>query len=192
VLTLTPPTAPEPASISASWSAVSGALDYELSWRTAPTGEFTVTTQAGTSATISTGGRAAMKVRARKNEGYSDYDTALLPPALTRLVVAGTPGGLAVEWSGSDAVQIFTGTTDVFADATLAASPSVAGGVTVSIAAGTYFVWARAVSAKGAVGEELGPVEAIAEDPASGGSTGGEGGDGGESGDGGGGQSGEG
>jgi hypothetical protein len=179
VLTLTPPTAPLPATIAASWTAVSGALDYELLWRITPTGEFTSTTQAGTSATISTGARAEMKVRARREEGFSEYDVAGFPPLLTRFVVAGAPGGLIVEHSGSDAAQIFAGATDVFADATLASSPTAAGGTMVSLAAGTWFVWARAVGAKGAVGAELGPIEAIAEDPASGGSTGSDAGGGG-------------
>jgi hypothetical protein len=179
VLTLTPPSAPAPTSIAASWSAVSGALDYELSWRGPAGGEFTVTTQAGTSATISTGGRAEMKVRARKATGFGGYDVAAFPPDLTRLVAAGAPGGLAVEWAGAETVQIFTGTTDVFADATLGFTSTVSGGVTISLSAGPYFVWARAIGDGGAVGAELGPIEATADDPATGGGVGSEAGGGG-------------
>ena len=171
VLTLTPPSAPEPASIAASWTAVSGALDYELSWRITPTGEFTATTQAGTTATITTGGRAEMKVRARKADGYSEFDVASFPPVLERLVVAGATGALSVEWSGATAVQIFTGATDVFASATLAASPT-GNSASVSLAPGTYYVWARAIGDGGAVGPERGPVAATVDDFASGGADG--------------------
>ena len=171
VLTLTAPSAPEPTSIDASWSAVSGALDYELSWRGPAGGDFTVTTQAGTTATISTGTRAEMKVRARKTSGFGGYDVAAFPAALERLVVAGATGALAVEWSGATAVQVFTGATDAFASATLAASPT-GSNASVSLAPGTYYVWARAIGDGGAVGPERGPVAATVDDFASGGADG--------------------
>lgn len=178
VLTLTPPTAPNPSSIDASWTAVSGALDYELLWRITPGAAFTTTTQAGTSATISTGGRAEMKVRARKAVGYGEYDVAPFPAVLERFVVAGAPGGFTVEWTGPPKLQVFTNSSDDFATAT--AQPVLTGGTGgVSIAAGTYYVWARGVEAKGAVGPESAVLTVIAEDPASGGSTGSEAGGGG-------------
>lgn len=175
-LTLTAPSAPVPASVAASWTAVSGALDYELSWRLPAGGEFTATGQAGTSATITTGDRAEMKVRARKASGFSEFDAALFPPQLERFVVAGAPGGLAIEFTGSSSIQVFTSAGTVFSAATLAGTLSGGSG-TVSLVTATYNVWGRAIGAKGAVGLEIGPILATASDPATGGaeSGGGEG-----------------
>lgn len=173
VLTLTPPTAPVPTSIDAGWSAVTGALDYELGWRIGGSGEYTLTTQAGTSATIATGARAEMKVRARGALDWSDYAVAEFPPAVARLVVVGAPGGIHIEWSGPATVQVFTSAGTDFAASTLLGTPS--GGVAdLSLSAGTYSVWARGVGAAGAVGAETDLVTVVAADPASGGSTGGE------------------
>lgn len=172
VLTLTAPTAPEPSSIAAGWTAVTGAAGYELEWRGPAGGAFTVTAQAGTSATISTGGRAEMRVRADRGDGeFSAYDSAPFPADLTRFVTSGAAGGATVEFSGADAAQVFANSTDDFATSTLAGTLS--GGVgLVSLAAGDWYLWARPVSAKGAVGAEVGSILVTAEDPATGGSIG--------------------
>ena len=176
-LTLTPPSAPYPTSIDASWTAVTAAVGYELDWRTDPTGAFTSTSQAGTSATIATGARAGMRVRADKGDGeFSAYDVALMPDALSRFVASGEAGGIRVEWTGTATAQVFQNTTADFATATLLAAPT-GGTASLSLSAGAYYVWARAVSDKGAVGPEVGPIAVTAQDLASSGSvgTGGEG-----------------
>lgn len=171
-LTLTPPGAPVPSSIDASWTAVTGAAGYQLEWRGPAGGAFTVTSQAGTSATISTGGRAEMRVRADKGDGeWSTYGAALFPAALTRFVAAGAPGGATVEFSGAASVQVFANSIDDLAGSTLAGTLSSSPAL-VSLSAGTWYLWARPIGDGGAVGAEVGSIIVIAEDASSGGSIG--------------------
>lgn len=165
VLTITPPTAPVPASIATSWTAVAAAASYTLAWR-APGGEWTDTTQAGTTATIATGGRAAFRVRAVRADGaVSNWRDAAFPPELVVWQVIPISGvGFSVTWQGGGAVQVFAGATDVFTAATLRSqTPVTDGRVDVSAAAGALFVWLRRVSAEGVVGAAVGPVEIVSQ-----------------------------
>lgn len=168
-ITVTPPTAPVPSSIGVAWSAVPGATGYHLDWRGPGGGAFTVTSQAGTSATISTAGRAEFRVRAVGGDADSSlYDSALFPPPVPWFVVRGATGGIACEFSGVPAVQVFRASTGTaFASSTYLGTLSAAG--SLSLSAGTYDVWARAVSAEGVVGPETGANTVTVADDISGG-----------------------
>jgi hypothetical protein len=165
-ITVTPPTAPAPATVAASWTVVSGALDYRLDWILPGADTWNETTHASTSATISTGGRASFRVRARTAGGVSDWDLAPFPAALRKVSATGIANGVRVSWNADTtaaSVQVFTGPTNVFASATKAATDptSYPFDVTGMTPGDTVFVWARPVSDKGVVGAELGPIELI-------------------------------
>ena len=168
-ITITPATAPVPSSYSVSWSAVSGAAHYELGWRGSGGGAFTTTSEAGTSATPSTAGLAEFRVRAAKDGGeYSAYDTASFPPPVPWFVVRGATGGIYCEFAGTGRIQVFAASTGtLFAGSTLVATLTANGAV--SLAAGTWDVWARALSDKGVVGPETGVSTVTAADEISGG-----------------------
>jgi len=113
-----------------------------------------------------------MRIRADRGDGeWSEYSSALFPAALSRFVVAGAAGGIHVEFTGGDTIQVFYHTTTTFASAALLGSVSGGRG-DVALAAGAYYVWARPVGAGGAVGAEIGPIAVVAEDLATGGSSG--------------------
>lgn len=171
-LTVTAPTGPAPTSIGVAWSAVPGATGYEVDWRGTGGGVFTVTAQAGTSATISTGAIAEFRARALTADGeVSAYDSAPFPAALRAFSVRGAAGGIECAFDGAAAIQVFAGTVaSAFSAATLVGTLSANG--TLSLSAGTYDVWARAVSAKGVVGVETAAITVTVADDISGGSTG--------------------
>jgi hypothetical protein len=172
VITVTPPTAPVPSTIAVSWSAVPGAASYQLDWRGPAGGAFTETSQAGTSATISTADRAEFRVRAIGGDADSSlYDSALFPTALRAFTARGAAGGIECAFDGAYAIQVFRASVGTaFASATYLGTLSAAGAL--SLSAGTYDIWARPVSAKGVVGPETAAITVTVADDISGGSTG--------------------
>lgn len=186
-ITVTPPTAPVPASVSVSWSSVPGASSYDLDWRLPNATAWTSTSQAGTSATISTGDRASFRVRARDAGGLvGNWRDAPFPAALQTWSVVGSAAGFTVSWTGAGKVQVFTSAGTTFSAATKVATDPTASPTDIAFAAGAVNVWIRAVSAEGVVGPPLGPLAVVAQTTGGGdgGSQGapGEGGGGGEGG----------
>jgi hypothetical protein len=156
-LTVTAAAAPVPASIATSWSAVADASSYTLSWRAPGATSWTDTTQAGTTATITTGGRASFRVRAVRGDGQvSAWTVAGFPPDLATWQVLPSDAGFDVVATGAATIQVFSSGATSFADATLRAS----GAPPLSVANGVAAlnVWVRPVSAAGVVGAEVGPV----------------------------------
>ena len=170
-ITVTPPTAPVPASVAVSWSAVPGASSYDLDWRLPNVTSWTSTSQGGTSATITTGDRASFRVRARNAEAeVGNWADAPFPAALQSWSVTGSAAGYFVTWSGAPKVQVFSAAGTSFAAATKVGSDLTAP-ADVSATAGAVNVWLRPISALGVAGAPVGPIAVTA-------GTGGTGGDG--------------
>lgn len=197
-VTVTPPGDAVPASIAVAWSAVAGAASYDVHWRLPDAAAWTETSQAGTSATISTAGRASFRVRARAADNrVGNWRDAPFPPSLTAWGVVGAASGFQVSWTGAARVQVFTSGGTDFAAATKVSTDPTVSPTTITFPAGAVNVWMRPVSAQGVVGASVGPLAVVAEEfgGGDGGSQSpGEGSNGGEGGgaDGGGGDGGEG
>ena len=162
ILTATPPTTAAITTQDVSWTPVAGATDYQIEFWSGGPVVWTSTTTASTSASVATGGPAAFRVRARSPSGPSDWDQAPFVPPLSRVSATGITGGVRVEWSaapGTDRVQVFTGSTNVFASATKAPTDPTSYPVDVTGLTGTVYVWARAVTARGVVTGPTGPVQ---------------------------------
>lgn len=182
-LTATPPATPVPTTIDVSWSAVSGAASYDVEWIAPSASTWSAPINVtGTSATVTTNGRAAFRVRAVTADArVSAWRFATFPPALTAANATAITDGFYLTWSGAQRVQVFVGTTSTFSAATKTSEDGYDGAASFTGYSGTIHVWLRAVHESGVVGHEAGPIVVNIAEPGSGGGwhSGGEGSEGG-------------